>query len=336
MAGTNRSSSEDENAVGGEARALELIASIVDSAPEGEVWIGDDSAVVSAPVGDGESGQFDLLTIDTVVEGIHADLGLVGLDDFGFKAVSTAVSDIAAMGGSPKRILVSVAGPPMTDIRSIYGGIREAAALFGTDVVGGELTTSPTLVISVAVTGRMSEGSPVLRSGARPGDQMFVTGAVGAAAAGLRVLRDGHPGSGSVKSESETEASLIRAHSRPLARIREGRAAQLAGASAMIDLSDGFAAGVRDIASASRVGVVLDAVPIADGATEKEALCGGDDYELLFTASDPAAVYGSFDSADLPRPIPVGRCTEEVSQLLIGGSPLPDCGWEHPFQGSSG
>ncbi|HET6873498.1 MAG TPA: AIR synthase related protein, partial [Acidimicrobiales bacterium] len=135
-------------------------------------------------------GHHLLLAADTVVAGVHADLALTGLDDLGWKAVAASVSDIAAMGGDPGYALVTVAGPAGTDIQLLYEGIAAAAASFGCPVVGGDLTNARDLVVTVAVTGWCS-GRPVERSGARPGDDIWVTGPLGASAAGLRLLAAG-------------------------------------------------------------------------------------------------------------------------------------------------
>ena len=305
---------------GGELEALELVARRLPSAPLGQVWIGDDAAVV--PAGEGTI----LLTTDTVVEGIHGDLALSGIGDFGWRAVETAVSDVAAMGGAPEQLLVSVAAPPRTDLEALYDGIAAAAEDTGTDVVGGDLSTGPTIVITVTVVGRLRPGErPVLRSGASAGDSLVVTGPLGAAAAGLRILRDG-------PTTLSAEANLlVEAHVRPSARIAEGRLLAQCGVTAMIDLSDGIASDVRRIAEASGVGIVLEEIPVADGATGEEAMCGGDDYELLFAVADPEHVIRQFAGARLRAPIVVGRCTANAEERLYRGAELPDCGWEHPW-----
>jgi thiamine-monophosphate kinase len=325
---------------------LATIEAMLPPAPPGEVWMGDDSAVVEAGVGR------LLLTVDTVVEGVHADLGLVGLDDLGWRAVSTAISDIAAMGGIADHLLVAVSAPPSTDVGGLYKGITAAADLHGAVVVGGDLTTAPQVMVTVAVVGHTKDGGPpVLRSGAAAGDMLFVTGPLGAAAAGLRVLRafGGDPDLGleqaldrALKARKggavgikvpakEIRDRLAAAHRRPVARLIEGEVARSCGATAMIDLSDGFASDVRRIAEASGVGVRLASVPVAEGADEDEAICGGDDYELLFAARDEAAVAEAFGEAGLRSPWIVGECVEDATELTMSGEPLRDCGWEHPF-----
>lgn len=255
--------------------------------PPGEVWIGDDAAVVRPPVGP------LLLAIDPMVEGVH----FVKPDaDAGWKAVARNVSDIAAMGGRPLHALVSLVLPPGADVEGLLDGIEQATTLC--PVVGGDTASGPALVLTVAVTGTV-DGEPVLRSGARPGDVLLVTGPLGGAPA------------------------------RPVPRVAEGTAARVAGATAMIDISDGLALDLRRLARDSGVGVELDAVPVAAGADAERALGGGDDYELLFAAPDAGAVYAAFESAGLEAPIEIGRCTAAAGDLRLGDGPLPEGGWEH-------
>ncbi|MGH9165369.1 MAG: AIR synthase-related protein, partial [Acidimicrobiales bacterium] len=122
---------------------------------------------------------------------------------------------------------------------------------------------------------------------------------------------------------------LVAAHRRPVARVAEGTAARTAGATAMVDVSDGLAADLGHLADASQVGLVLDVVPAVEGATHDEALGGGEDYELAFTAPDPDRVAAVFSAAGLRPPIVLGRCTAEVGRQSLGGAPLPAVGWEH-------
>ena len=206
-------------------------------------------------------------------------------------------------------------------------------------MVGGDLTSGPVLVVTVAVTGTVPDGAPVLRSGARPGDALVVTGPLGRAAAGLRRLRgargDG-PGTGTgpvagtdVEAATGAADALVDAHRRPVPRLAEGTAARRAGATAMMDLSDGLAIDLRRLADASGVGVVVEHLPVADGATPDEALGGGDDYELLLATPDPAAVARAFAAEGLAPPIVVGRCTDAADERRLGDGPLPGGGWEH-------
>ena len=190
--------------------------------------------------------------------------------------------------------------------------------------MGGDLSGGGQLMVSVTVVGDAGSGPPVLRSGARPGDIIFVTGPLGSSAAGLRRLRESaaHPA-------GAPGDPLVRAHRRPRALLGEGAAARAAGAPALIDVADGLAADVRHLAGASSVGVALDSVPVAEGATTAEALGGGEDYELVFTAKDRGRVMAGFAEAGLSAPISLGRCTVDPEERLLAGEPLPEGGWEH-------
>src|SRR6185295_8808634 len=176
--------------------------------------------------------------------------------------------------------------------------------------------------------GDAPDGGAVLRRGARPGDSVFVTGSLGGGRAALAALRRG---------EDPDPLALTRLQ-RPVPRMVEGRMAAAAGATAMIDLSDGLSSDLAHICRASGVGVLLQpsAVPVGPGATADDALSGGDDYELCFTAPDPAAVAEAFASAALALPAPIGIVIagEEVLLTTPGGGtwPLPPSGWEHPVE----
>jgi thiamine-monophosphate kinase len=302
---------------------------------EGEVWIGDDAAVLVT-----RGGQL-LLSTDLTVAGVHLDLGLAGVDDLGWRALVTAVSDIAAMGGRPGEATVAVAGPPATNLDLLYDGIGAAAEEHMCAVVGGDLSTAAQLVVCVSVTGFV-DGSPhaVLRSGARSGDRVYVTGPLGAASAGLRSLRAVAMGSGarapqggvgSGRAPETMDANLVTSHLRPRARIAEGEAARRAGVTAMIDVSDGLAADLTHIAETSGVGFSLDHVPVADGADLDDALGGGEDYELVMTVADDDALLEEFDSADLRRPLLIGSCSDDPGLRTFRGQRLPALGFEHPW-----
>ena len=254
--------------------------------------VGDDAAVVVPPTG------HLLLAADAIVGGVDFtdDEPVVQV---GRRAVLANVSDIAAMGGRPLHALVSIAAPSGIDVLGLIDGIAAGVADDGFEVAGGDLSsTSGPLVVSIAITGCVDDGGePVRRSGARVGDAVFVTGPLGsAAAAGYRF------GGGWV----------------PRARLTEGRAARLAGATAMIDVSDGFSADLGHLLDASGVGVELVHVPIAREATEDQALGGGEDYELVFTL--PSA------TSPPPGSIRVGTIVADRDRR-----PPAVPGWQHRF-----
>jgi len=250
--------------------------------------IGDDAAVVEPPEGP------LLLAADAVVAGVHTPPDLP-LEDLGWKAVVANVSDIAAMGGRPLHLLVAVAAPGGTDLDRLFDGVADAAHAYLCPVVGGDLTTADCLVVTVAVTGTV-DGTPVGRSGATAGESIYVTGPLGAAAA-----------SGWTR--------------RPHARVAEGVDARGAGATAMIDVSDGLAADLAHLADESGVGFALDEVPVAPGASLEQALTGGEDFELVFTAP----------VARSPLGFRIGVCTADTGERTLNGEPLPAGGWEHIF-----
>lgn len=320
----------------GEFDAIARLASHLPSAPAGEVWIGDDAAVLDLPVprvAERTSKVVQtrdirlLFAVDAVVAGVHADLSLTTVEDLGWKAVSANVSDVAAMGGWPGHAVVSVAGGSEIDLDVLYTGIEAAAAEYECPVVGGDLVSAQGLVVSVAVTGYV-EGAGVVRSGARPGDQLWVTGPLGGSAAGLRFLR---AGAGVRQVSAETAAARVRDHARPRAKLAAGQAAKRAGATAMIDVSDGFAADLFHIADASKVGFALIDLPVAGGATESEALGGGEDYELIFSAPAGAEVEETFAAAGLPAPSLVGRCDADQEVRTLRGRPIDATGWQHDW-----
>jgi len=283
-------------------------------APAGEIWIGDDAAVVAAPL-----GRLVFAT-DAAVAGVHADLSLTGLDDLGWKALTATVSDIAAVGGRPGHAVVDFCVPTGTDLVLLATGVAEAAVEWGCPVVGGDVTVASQVVVGAAATGVLEgDQPPVLRSGASPGDRIVVTGPLGASAAGLRLLR----------ARAREPVSAIAAHRRPRARLAEGVAARRAGATAMMDVSDGLGIDLHRLAEASGVGVALEYVPVAEGATEDEALGGGEDFELVIVTPDPGRLVEAFVGAGLRPPIEIGCCTGERGERTLRGGPLARSGFEH-------
>jgi thiamine-monophosphate kinase len=296
----------------GEFAAIDAIRRRLPGPPDPtQVWIGDDAAVLPGP-----GGVRLLLAADTMVEGVHAAVNLVGLEAFGWKAMAACISDIAAMGGSPGHAVVTVAGPAGTDLLRLYDGLAAASAEYACPIVGGDLANAPVLVVTVTVTGTC-DGSPVLRRGARPGDGVWVTGPLGRSAAGLRYYR----------LEKSGGERLKAAHARPAARLEAGRAARVAGATSMIDVSDGLTADIGHLADMSGVGFELSRVPVAEGATLEEALGGGEDFELVFTAPGSAPIGECFEG--LSPPIRIGEVTAAAGRLTLAGRSLERTGWQH-------
>jgi thiamine-monophosphate kinase len=285
----------------------------------GEVFSGDDTAVLVPP-----AGRL-LLAIDLVVEGVHFDLSIGSLADAGWKAISVNASDVAAMGGRPLHVVAGVSAPPATNLDEVTDGMLEACAAYGLALVGGDLTSGERLVLAVAITGTCDGRDAVLRTGARPGDVIWVTGPLGASAAGLELLRG-------ARAAGDAGAKLAQAYRRPLARVREGVVAATSGATAMIDVSDGLSQDLGHIAAESGVGLRLTSVPVAEGASLEQALGGGEDYELVFTAQEGARVSESFEAAGLAAPTQIGRCTGEAQERSLEGRPLSLSGWEHSFR----
>jgi len=273
----------------GEFALIERIARIVEKADERVILtIGDDTAVVRKPVLD-----FALLTTDLLVEDVHFTLGSIHPRQLGYKSIAVNISDIAAMGGVPGYVVISLALNPetgVTFVEDLYHGMAEAAHAYGVGIVGGDVTKSDKLIINVAMTGEVEEERLARRSNARVGDIIMVTGELGASAAGLRLVL--HPG---LEPKVKAAASLKRAHFEPKPQVQAGRILAALGVHAMEDISDGLASEIGHICDASEVGarLYLPKVPIADGVDDVTALTGeraidlavsgGEDYELAFT-----------------------------------------------------
>ncbi|MDE3064317.1 MAG: thiamine-phosphate kinase [Acidobacteriota bacterium] len=280
-----------------------------------EVHVGDDAAVLASVPGQ------TLISTDAAVWGVHLDDRLFPLEDLGFKAVAAAVSDLAAMGGRPRAAVVAVGAPAGTDLEELHRGVADAAAMTKCPIVGGDLTRASEVVVVVTVLGECPSRGAVLRSGARAGDELLVTGPLGRAAAGLRRRRAG----------ASLDDELVVAHRRPWPRIDEGVAARSAGASAMMDLSDGLALDLHRLADASHVGFELSDVPVADGATFDEAIGGGEDYELVIATADAARLRMIFLDRRLREPLTIGRVVADPATRTYLGATFARRGWQHQF-----
>ncbi len=269
-----------------------LIARLRARVPASPDWvltgIGDDAAVL-APA----RGMVEVVTTDALVEGIHFRREWSSPADIGHKALAVNLSDLAAMGATPRAALLSLTLPsalPLDDFDGLLDGFLALAALTKTPLVGGNLTRSTGgLHIDVTLTGAVRPRRVLRRSGARPGDRLFVTGQLGAAAAGLAAFKSSEPSGFSptvpagLKPGCSEEAIAL--HRRPSPRLRTGIVvANNRSASACMDLSDGLADAVLQICEASGCGADVDTskVPVHAAATLEQALTGGEDYELLF------------------------------------------------------
>jgi thiamine-monophosphate kinase len=255
-----------------------------------KVGVGDDAAVLEL-----SPGEEQVVTVDTMVEGVHFLPQTMKWQDVGYKAVAVSVSDVAAMGGDPRQVLLSLAIPKGQDLASLealYDGVAEACAEYGCSLVGGDVVrTSGPLVVTSTVLGAVPAGQALLRSGAKPGDIVFVTGWLGGAEAGLRYLQE-RPA-----LPADEAVQLAAFHQRPQAQVEAGAILREEGASSCNDVSDGLASELNEIAAASGVRMRIDAakIPIHPATVNfarrrgdkpvDYAWYGGEDFQLVGTAS---------------------------------------------------
>ena len=312
-----------------EPELLEAIRKVLSGAgPEVRVGVGDDAAVV-AP-GSGEL----VLTTDVMVEGTHFRSGLTTARDLGAKAMNVSLSDVAAMAASPRYALCALTLSDRVDaawVMELFGGMREACDEHALWLVGGNLTRGSDLTIAITVVGEVAPGRALLRSGAEPGDEIVVTGSLGGAAAGRRLVEGAeHRGLGAA------ERDAVHRFMRPTARIGEAAVLARDGARSMIDVSDGLTLDLSRLCEAGGVGARIDAarLPIHEAATLEDALGGGEDYEVLATVAD-----GSDASTEMRRTFGVelssiGVITEARGLVLVdtaGNERTVDpAGWD-PF-----
>jgi thiamine-monophosphate kinase len=302
------------------------------------IGIGDDAAVVEP-----EKNRLEVLSVDALVEGVHFDRAFTPARAIGHRALAVNLSDLAAMGAAPRVCLLSLALPPLLpidDFDAMVEGITALARQHRVHVAGGNLTRSPgPMMIDITVTGTAKRRQLLTRDGARPGDELYVTGSVGAAFAGLGML---------TRDPAQSTNPCAERYLYPQPRVRMGLlVARNRAASAAVDLSDGLADAVEQIAQASGVGAVVDgeAVPI-DGATREwfdqngkdyiwSAVTGGDDYELLLAVRPRLArrLMAARQHGGVPL-TRIGVCTADPAVLLKcdGADGQPLAGGFHHFR----
>lgn len=294
---------------------------------------GDDAALWQP-----RPGYQTVLTSDWFLEGSHFLREKHPADSVGWKCLARAVSDIAAMGGIPRCFLLNLAIPASHTGRwldEFLGGLRRAAKFLRCSMAGGDTTRNHQILINVTVVGEVKQGKAVLRSGARPGDLLFVSGNLGEAELGLQEFRRRG------KHAPKAMSPALRKHLYPKPQIQLGQwLAENQFASAMMDLSDGLSTDLGRLCEASGVGAVVEecAVPLARGMAGQEAigcgLHGGDDYELLFTVHPKQAQRLPRQYQGL-RLTPIGEITRGRQILLriddASVVPLKPSGWD-PFR----
>jgi thiamine-monophosphate kinase len=272
--------------------------------------IGDDCAIFRA-----RGGTEDLLiATDMLIENTHFRRSTHRAQDVGWKALARALSDIAAMGGEPRFCLLSLAlptwaGRPWVD--GFYRGFLGLARLAGAPLIGGDLARAAILTCDVVASGAVPRGQALRRDGAHAGDAIYVSGVLGGSALGLATGR----------------GKAWQRHLRPQPRLALGRFLRRLGATAAMDLSDGLSLDLRRLCLASGLAAEISPPPVFPGATLQQALHGGEDYELLFTAPPAVRVPARFE--DLPL-TPIGQMRQgRPGAVTLGGAPLPRLGWDH-------
>jgi len=294
-----------------------------------EVGVGDDAAVLRPT-----PGRRLVVTTDVLVEGRHFGSAFSEPEDWGWKAVAVNLSDLAAMGAAARWLLVALTVPDQaspTLLQRLYAGIGEACEAFAVTLVGGDTSGGPALSLAVTALGEADRA--VTRAGARPGDRLVVSGPLGAAAAGLALLeRDDQP----ARELLGRFPGLAAAHRRPRPELATGMRLAHAGATAMIDLSDGLAGDALHLAEASGVGIELHdaAVPLAPGVAEAAALLGRDPAELALGGGEDYLLAAALPpTADLGGVLDCGRFTAEPHRRVrltpAGPRPLAGLAFDH-------
>jgi len=264
-----------------------------------------------------EGDIYRLYTADALVEGVHFRREYFSPEALGWKLAVVNLSDVAAMGGTPEGALLILGAPSLEEgfLEDFYRGLRRALETYGAGLYGGDTVRAPILFLGLFLFGRAER--PIFRSGARPGDLLFVSRPLGASAAALRHLKEGR----------RPPEPLLRAHLFPEPEIELGREVARRGlASAMMDLSDGLLLDLSRLLRASGVpGAELEEIPVAQGATEEEALSGGEDFALILAVPPEKAPL----LEKLKSPFfQIGKITERPG-LRLRGRPVSPQGFDH-------
>ncbi len=301
-----------------------LVERVKSTHPSVKVGVGDDAAVFT--VGADED---QLATIDTMVQEVHFTAQTMTWRDIGYKVVAVSLSDVAAMGGEPRQVLLSLAIPKertLTDLEALYDGVAEACETYACALIGGDVVrTSGPFVVTSTVLGAVPRGQSLLRSGAKPGDVVFVTGSVGGSEAGLRYLLE-RPAA----VPSDEALQLIAFHRHPEPQVVAAAILREEGASSCNDISDGLASELNEIAKASGVRLRIDSAKIPlHPATKNFALrrgedplayawYGGEDFQLVGTA--PPTVF----ARALARCQSVGISLSAIGRVEPGDGVIAD------------
>jgi thiamine-monophosphate kinase len=324
-------------------RELELIEALElalpPAGPRVVRWLGDDAAVV-------RSAGYAVTSLDTMVDGIHFRTSQLSARDIGHRALAAALSDLAAMAATPGEAYMALGLPEGIEsgyVLAFTEGVHQLASNAGVTIAGGDVTRARDLTVSFTVVGWVDDPSQAVgRDGAQPGDRVGVTGAIGAAGAGLAVL-DGRAGA---RLPDRLRRSLADRYARPVPRLREAPALRELGARAMIDLSDGVAtdAGHLGQRSGVRIELVLADLPLADGVAEVAAELGADPRAFAATAGEDYELCFCVPPADEPPPRTIesidggtfgvtwiGSVEQGPGGVVFVDSDGPLAGYEHSF-----
>jgi thiamine-monophosphate kinase len=335
-------------AVNGELDLIRLIRLRAPAPSRGEVrlGIGDDCALLRP-----RRGEEFAVTTDLSIAGRHFRLATHPPESIGHRALARGLSDLAAMGARPVAAFVSLAVPRNLAgewTTRFYDGLLGLAAAHKTTLAGGDLSEAPLPLADIVLVGSVPAGKALLRSGARPGQMLYVTGALGGSAAGLARLEKMPQGQLAKRARNARKTSsvpgssiagndaVLAPHLYPRPRIAQGLYLRKRGiASAAIDLSDGLSTDLMHLCEESRVAAEIDAelLPIHPGATLEQALNGGEDYELLFTAPQSLRVPNSIAGVPVTR---IGRILKQGGKkaaitlnTALSSMPLSPKGWQH-------